>query len=59
MREASGYRIVEVPVRSKPRIAGESKVSGTLKGTAHGGLLPAENRASLCLEGLDDAPWSK
>ena len=28
-----GYRIVEVPVRSKPRIAGESKVSGTLKGT--------------------------
>jgi len=29
-----GCRIVEVPVAARPRIAGQSKVSGTLKGTA-------------------------
>jgi glycosyltransferase involved in cell wall biosynthesis len=28
-----GHRIVEVPVAARPRIAGQSKVSGTLKGT--------------------------
>ncbi len=28
-----GHRIVEVPVAVRPRIAGQSKVSGTLKGT--------------------------
>jgi len=28
-----GHRIVEVPVVARPRIAGQSKVSGTLKGT--------------------------
>jgi MoaA/NifB/PqqE/SkfB family radical SAM enzyme len=29
-----GYRIVELPADSRPRIAGQSKVSGTVKGTA-------------------------
>lgn len=29
-----GRRIVEVPVHSRPRMGGQSKVSGTLKGTA-------------------------
>lgn len=28
-----GHRIVEVPVATRPRIAGQSKVSGTIKGT--------------------------
>ena len=28
-----GHRIVEVPVAARPRIAGQSKVSGTIKGT--------------------------
>jgi len=28
-----GHRIVEVPVATRPRIAGKSKVSGTIKGT--------------------------
>jgi glycosyltransferase involved in cell wall biosynthesis len=28
-----GHRIVEVPVSTRPRIAGQSKVSGTLRGT--------------------------
>jgi glycosyltransferase involved in cell wall biosynthesis len=28
-----GYRITEVPVATRPRIAGQSKVSGTFKGT--------------------------
>lgn len=29
----SGWRVTEVPVRYHPRIAGRSKISGTLKGT--------------------------
>jgi hypothetical protein len=28
-----GRRIIEVPVSARPRAGGESKVSGTLKGT--------------------------
>jgi glycosyltransferase involved in cell wall biosynthesis len=28
-----GHRIIEVPVATRPRIAGQSKVSGTIKGT--------------------------
>ena len=28
-----GWRIVELPVRYRPRIGGQSKISGTLKGT--------------------------
>lgn len=29
----AGYRIVEVPVRYRPRLGGKSKISGTLRGT--------------------------
>ena len=29
----SGWRIVEVPVRYRPRAGGQSKISGTLRGT--------------------------
>jgi glycosyltransferase involved in cell wall biosynthesis len=29
-----GWRIVEVPVRYRPRMGGESKISGTVRGTA-------------------------
>jgi hypothetical protein len=28
-----GYRVVEVPVSCRPRLAGESKVSGTVRGS--------------------------
>lgn len=34
---AHGLRIVEVPVSHRPRLAGRSKISGSLKGTVHAG----------------------
>jgi glycosyltransferase involved in cell wall biosynthesis len=45
---ALGARIVEVPVSHSPRIAGRSKVSGTLRGTVRAGygFLSAVLRAS-------------
>ncbi len=55
----SRARIVEVPVSYRPRVAGQSKVSGTLKGSLRAGyqILRTTIRYALA-EGRDHAPRS-
>ncbi len=43
-------RIIEVPVSYRSRLSGQSKVSGTIRGTLLAGLVYSRGYVSLCME---------